>query len=192
MNGIVYVAYGAKAKSEAQLSIKSLRRFTDMPVTVIDETVFNNPGPGARWAKLNMDTLVNYDQVLYLDADTRINEDVTSGFELLDNWDLAIAPSKNQGNEIFKHIQDSDEKQETLHEIGNWFPIQLQCGVMLFDRLRCAKLFSEWRNQWQRWQGQDQAALLRALAIEPVRVWLLGKCWNSEDGTIVQHLFGRV
>ncbi len=136
-----------------------------------------------------MDRLVEYDRVLYLDADTRINGDVSSGFEMLDNWDLVLAPSTKQDTDLFAHIKINEEKDQTLLEIGNQWPLQLQAGVMFFERLRCAKLFEYWREEWRRWAIQDQAALLRALARCPVRVWLLGRTWNG--GQLVEHLFGR-
>lgn len=189
MNGVVYIAYGPKAKKECELSVKSLKQHNPgLPITVIDESKFSDPGPGARWAKLNIDQLVEYDNILYLDADTRALGDLSAGFEILNDWDLAIAPSKNQDGAIFAHIRNEAEKQVTLDEIGNPWPLQLQAGVMFVARERCARLFAEWRKQWQRYKDQDQAALLRALDICPVRLWLLGRDWNG--GSLVEHRFG--
>lgn len=185
--GVVYVAIGDRAQKEARASIKSLNRHNNLPVTVIDD--YDEPGFGARWAKLNMDRLVEYDRVLYLDADTRINGDVSSGFEMLDNWDLVMSPSTKQDTDLFAHIKINEEKDQTLLEIVNRQPLQLQAGVMFFHRRRCANLFRCWREEWQRWRTQDQAALLRALHRCPVRVWLLGRTWNG--GELVEHLFGR-
>lgn len=192
MIGAVYVAYGELARHEAEQSRESLLRHNDLPVTIITQDFGMTPEQNSRMAKVSLPQLVDYDKALYLDADTRIKKDITSGFAILDDWDLAISPSKNQDNNLFRHIPNATEKEQTLHELANCFPLQLQAGVMFFHRQRCAGLFAEWARQWQRWQGQDQAALLRALAIEPVRVWLLGRCWNGENGTIIQHLFGRV
>jgi hypothetical protein len=191
--GIVFVAYGPKAKKECELSIKSLKQHNNLPVTVIDETVF--PGePGmtdsqrARWGKLNLPELVDYDRVLYLDADTRIHSDLSTGVEMLDNWDMAIASSKNQDGALFAHIPDEAEKQATLEEIGNPWPLQLQAGVIWFHREGCAKFFVEWRRAWLEYRDQDQAAMLRALYREPIRVWLLGRPFNG--GEVVEHRFG--
>lgn len=190
MNGVVYVAYGKQAEQEARLSIASLKRHNNLPVTVITKDFGLTPAQNSRMAKVSLPELVDYERVLYLDADTRVRGDISAGFEMLDNWDLAITASKNQGYEVFKHIHNTEEKEQTLRELGNIRPLQLQAGVMFFHRERCTALFAEWRRQWQRWQDQDQAALLRALAVEPVRVWLLGRCWNG--GELVEHLFGRV
>lgn len=191
-NGVVYIVYGNQARIEAEQSIASLLRFNDLPITIISDDFGMTPEQNSRLAKVNLPQLVEYDKVLYLDADTRIKGNLSALFEILDDWDLALAPSKNQDNDLFRHIKNVVEKEETLRELGNWRPLQFQCGVMAFSRERCKQLFEEWQRQWQRWKGQDQAALLRALAIEPVRVWLLGKDWNSENGAIIQHLFGRI
>ncbi len=183
--GIVYIAIGSQAQSEVQESIKSLKQHNDLPITIIDN--FDNSGRGARWAKLNINLLTDYDKVLYLDADTRIRGDVTNGFKILDNYDLAIAPSQNQNSSVFRHIR-TGERLQTIRELGH-IPLQLQAGVMFFDRLRCKKLFETWRKEWLRWKDQDQAALLRALNQCPVRLWLLGQDWNG--GNLIEHLFGR-
>lgn len=188
--GVVYIVYGKPARVEAEQSIASLLRFNNLPVTIITDDFGMTPEQNSRLAKVNLPELVDYDRVLYLDADTRIKGNISTGFEILNDWDLAIAPSKNQGNDLFRHIQNQQERETTLQELGNFWPIQLQAGVMFFDRQRCTRLFAEWRHQWRRWQGQDQAALLRALAIEPVRVWLLGRCWNG--GNLIEHHFGRI
>lgn len=183
--GVIYIAIGSQAQAEAQESIKSLRQHNDLPITIIDK--LDNPGKGARWAKLNIDLLTDYDKVLYLDADTRIKGDITTGFRILDEWDLAIAPSCNQDDKIFQHIK-TGEKLQTIRELG-YIPLQLQAGVMFFDRLKCKELFEQWRKEWLRWKNQDQAALLRALSQCPVRIWLLGQEWNG--GKLIEHLFGR-
>jgi hypothetical protein len=195
-NGVVYVAYGQKAKQEAMESIKSLKQHNSLPVTVIDESKFNGgdfmtDSQRARWGKLNIPELVDYDRVLYADADTRFGADITPGFDILDEWDMAIVPSKNQGSALFAHIPNAVEKETTLTEIGNPWPLQMQCGLMFIHRERCAGFFAEWKKSWLEYKDQDQAAFLRALHREPIRVWILGKPWNSDNGEIVSHLFGR-
>ena len=195
--GVIYVAYGNNARQSAIESIATLRLHNNLPIAVIsDEPLldtrhihFRSIDKGARWAKLNVDRLVEWSIVVYLDADTKINGNLGPALEILSDFDLVICPSVNQGYKMMEHI-DSDERYQTLIEIGNPFPLQLQGGMILFDRLKCQKLFQVWRDEWQRWKDRDQAALLRALYQEPVKVWLLGLPWNSGDGEIVQHLFG--
>jgi len=196
--GVVYVAYGNAARIEARASIASLRRHNRFPVSVVgsrpfDGTrtiLFEDAGPGARWAKLNVDHLVDYDNVIYLDADTRIHEDLSPAIAMLDRFDLILAPSVQQGESLMNHISP-EERTLTLEEIENPHPLQLQAGVLFFNRRRCRRLFELWREEWQRYRDQDQAAFLRALYRSPVRIWILGYGWNSLRGEIIEHLFGR-
>jgi hypothetical protein len=201
-NGVIYVAYGDKALAETRRSVAGLWQYNDIDVAVIGKKgtplgldgalliPWDNPGPGARWAKLNADLLApsSWRQVLYLDADTRILGDVTMPFAVLDDgFDLVLAPSENQGATVLCHV-GQDDKTETIDALCNPEPLQLQAGVMWFDRVRCARLFEAWRDEWKKHTGQDQGALLRALDREPVRVHHLGRDWNG--GGIIEHKFG--
>ena len=196
----VYVAYGQNAIAEAALSIKSLRRHNKgLPVAVISDFEVNIPGTetiifaddsrGARWAKLNIDSVTS-DQIIYIDADTRIKQSLQPAIDMLADFDFIVAASVNQNGSVMTHI-GTEERETTLSEIGNPFPLQLQAGVMLFNRHQCAAMFETWRQEWQRWANQDQAALLRAIYREPVKTWLLGYDWNSAGGKIIDHQFGR-
>jgi len=197
MNGVVYVAYGHKARIETNESIRTLKRYNSFPVTVICEeemnghncVLFDRPGYGARWAKLSADRLVEYDNVLYLDADTRIMANLQIAFTILEGgWDMLMTPSLHQDTEVFHHV-GKNERVRTLAELQNPHPLQLQAGVMFFNRRRCERFFSIWRDEWLRWKDKDQAAFMRALHREPIKIMLLGRDWNG--GAIIQHLFGR-
>ncbi|MCB0196370.1 MAG: hypothetical protein KDJ65_30740 [Anaerolineae bacterium] len=197
MRGVIYVAYGEKALSEARLSIKSLKKHNpSLSVTVIADQAlpgvnwieFDKPGPGARWAKLMIDVLSPYEQTLYLDADTRIHGDITAGFEILRDWDIAIAPSARQGTDCLGHLP-GDDKQRTLEQIKMKQPLNLQAGVLFFKKsIQVSRLFDQWRVEWSISKDQDQGALLRALWKAPVKVWLLSGEWNG--GQLVEHRFG--
>jgi hypothetical protein len=190
VRGVAYVAIGQKAKAEAAESILALRDHDDLPLAVIGTTDYVDPMQGSRWAKLNIDKLVpkEWEQIAYLDADTRPRESISTGFEILDDgWDMVIVPSDHQGDDLLWHI-DEEEREATLAQ--TFLPLQLQAGVFWFARnARTERLFSEWRKEWLRWKGQDQGAFLRALSRVPVRLWLLGFPWNG--GAAIAHLFGR-
>lgn len=196
--GAVYVAYGENAQREAMMSIHTLRaQHPALPVAVIGDPVrgadlhipFEQIDSGGRWAKVNLDRLTPFDFTLYLDADTRIRADLSAGFDLLrDGWDLCITPSLMQENGAFWHV-DAPERETTLDELG-YTPVQWQGGVFYFRRCDAfAALCDRWREEWQRWRGQDQAALARALAHTPLKLWALGRPYNG--GELVSHLFGK-
>lgn len=190
--GIVYVAYGTKARAQMAMNYRALELAgMRLPVTVIDETVFKRRDIGARWSKLNLDTLSPYEQTLYLDADTRVRDDISVGFDILtDGFDLVIVPSSAQGSRLFGHI-GAEEKEHTLMTLCNPYPLQLQGGVFWFVKNETTKaLFDAWRNEWERYENQDQAALLRALdRVTDLKIWLLSNEFNG--GGAVDHYFGQ-
>ena len=192
--GVVYIAYGWRAVKEAGYSIATLRRRNDLPVTVIGERVqgavhveFDDRQSMGRWAKCNLDRLSPYTFTLYLDADTRVHGDISAGCALLQSWDVAMAPSKVQGDGIMWHVGD-EEREATWKELGHHL-LQLQGGMMFWRKNeRTRAFFQAWREEWERWKGQDQAALLRALHRTPLRLWLLSNEWNG--GSLIEHRYG--
>ncbi len=192
-DGVCFVAYGGNALRELQLAAAQLRQVAPkLRYTAITQQNFDSEQTG-RWAKLNLDTLSPYDHTLYLDVDTRVKDRaIMTVFDILhDGYDLVIAPSTNQHREVFSHIRET-ERETTFAFLENPMPLQLQAGVFGFRKsAQVARLFQIWRDEWQQGDGQDQAALLRALDCQPLRIWLLSWDWNSLHGSIVEHLFGR-
>lgn len=190
--GILYVTYGGTARQEAASSIASLKRHHNYPIHVSEgDTNGGDCIPLSRAAKLNLDQVTPFRYNLYLDADTRVRGDLSAGFRILvDGWSMVIAPSGRQGNDVMGHLP-AGERDYTLATLGNPLPLQWQAGVFYFDRDRVGPLFAAWREEWARFGGQDQGALLRALAATPIRMWVLGQIWNQKGGEVVDHLFGR-
>jgi len=187
--GVVYVAYGRKAKNEAAKSIESLRQYHDWSVRVVDESDWPDRGAPGRWAKVNLDKLTRWEQTLFLDADTRVRGRLDAGFRLLDaGYELVMVPSRPQHNEALRHLRSDEERKATLREVGV-DPLQLNTGVMWFSKA-AGPLFEVWREEWERWKDKDQGALLRALERHPVGVALLGWPFNDEHGEVVEHRFG--
>jgi hypothetical protein len=128
-----------------------------------------------------------------MDADTRARGDISVIFDILeDGFDLVIAPSTRQSSNCLRHLDNNEERQATFGELMNWWPLQLQGGVMGFRKsYEVSKLFLFWRSEWQRWKDKDQGALLRALDRTPdkPRVWLLSNEFNG--GVLVDHYFGQ-
>lgn len=196
--GVVYVAYGKPARKEARLSIQQFRLFNRMPVIVISNEPlqrsikhihYPNRDKGARQAKLNVNKLSPFQYTLYLDADTRPYQSLKLGFDILaDGFDLVIAPSTKQNRDFLWHCDELDRK-ETV-DIYWIAPLALQGGVFYFAKnVRTDAFFESWREEWAKYKNQDQGALLRALHNVPLKVWLLGTCWNG--GAIVGHRYGQ-
>jgi hypothetical protein len=204
--GIVTIAYGPKATAELHQMLQQTFAF-QMPlpsITVIGDVdhseehvtisgrVYPQPGrlswKAARAAKISLYDLSPYDHTLYIDADTRIQGDISPGFRLLDaGYELVIVPSHSQGNDLLWHV-DAAEREQTFLECG-YSPLQLQAGVFWFRKTAAVKrLFANWRKEWLRYEGQDQAAFTRALHTSGVKLWLMGRPFNG--GPVIQHHFG--
>ena len=196
-NGVIVVAYGGKAKAEAEAMIESLHQFHDWPVMAISDGAisgadmiwrFEHEGWGARWAKLNQDQLAPWDRWLYLDADTRVLGDLSAGFDVLDDgWDIAITMSQHQQSNWLWQASE-EERAATWERPG--IILSLQGGVFFVQRNDCTtRFFDTWRQEWQRFAHIDQAALVRSVLLCPIRLWLLGRAYNG--GELVDHRFGR-
>lgn len=201
--GICYVAFGDNSRAEAAMSVRALRKAgVGLPVSVVADAPlveagtatqhlpFDDPRSGARWAKLNLDTLSPYEQTLYLDADTRPRSNLSTLFAPLDaGFELVIATSTQQADRALWHVP-SPERESTFDALG-FTPVQLQAGVFAFRRSEAVSaLFAAWREEWQSSAApsQDQAALLRALYRCPVKVWLMSAAMSD---ALVLHLFGK-
>lgn len=189
------MAYGDKAISEMEISRATLKsKHPELPVCVIcDQLVSADDNKlASRKAKVNLLSMApqEWDQVLYLDADTRVYGGLSAGFAALDaGWDIAMRPSDHQGGDVFWHVGE-DERQATMQQCG-YTPLQLQCGVMFIARNeRTGRLYKNWNEEWRRWQDEDQAAFVRALDKTPLKIWMLGHPWNG--GAVIAHKFGSV
>lgn len=198
--GACYIAYGPNAHNAMQESKKSLLKHnaidvaicSDQSTHIADMPIRYDNVQRSRWAKVNLDLWSPFDYTLYLDADTKVNGDITAGFELLVNgWDVAISASENQYPRLLWHCSERD-KEDTFKILGSREVLQYQAGVFFFRKSDAVKmLFENWRNEWLKYKEQDQGALLRALATSPVSIMLLGNDWNSINGGLISHLFGR-
>lgn len=188
--GAVFIATNPHSRREAEAAIKALRMNNELRVaTLADRIAGLDDMQSSRWLKINMDLFSPFDHTLYMDADTRAFGPLDDGFGMLDDgWDMAIAPSANQGGDCLWHVGEY-EAQATFKELG-YLPLQLQAGIMFFAKNeRTRAFFDRWRYEWRFYCDQDQAALLRALSYVPLKIWLLGRPWNG--GALVAHHFGR-
>lgn len=201
MRGACLIAYGDRAEQEAQHCIESLRNFHNWPCYIASGSIqrhsiniaqpddFDNVQK-SRWAKVMLDLWSPFEETLYLDADTRVQNDLSAGFQMLDDgWDMVITPSPQQGNGNMWHIAP-DEREATFAAYQCGDVLQLQGGVFWFRKSEAVmRFFEAWRLAWLKWRHYDQAALLRALRVAPLRLHLLGRPFNG--GSVVVHRHGQ-
>jgi len=193
--GMYMVAYGEPARKCAVGAIKSFKEFhPDIPVALassdpgLGEDIFVNlpdADIGGRSAKTMIDSVTpaEWQYILYLDADTETIADISFLYELLvDGWDMMICknPGKYHLIRQMKRPDNKDECEETFGILGTDQLIQLNGGVFSYQRNPKTKAFFEaWHREWKRYGKRDQAALLRALWENPLRMYVLGNEWNT-------------
>lgn len=194
--GIYCVAFGEPARACARHMMATAKKhLPEIPIALcaaapigVEDVFIKQPDSdvGGRRAKLRAYELApaEWQTVLYLDADTEIvSPDVRLYFDLIeDGWELAICRDI-QPNDVLGHVRAKvrgDEADETMRVIGTWQVLQFNGGVWSFARNeRVAAFFGRWRAEWEQHAGRDQAALLRALYADPLKVYLLGSEWNT-------------
>jgi hypothetical protein len=193
--GVYYVAYGDPARKCAKAAIESFKgHMRDIPVALVSdkplgvEDIFieaDDEDIGARSVKTKIYDLApkEWQFVLYLDADTDVIADISFLYQVLeDGWDMVIC--KNPGRfHTAREMVRSDNKDEcelTFKQIGTDELIQLNGGVFAFQRNKRTKaFFTAWHEEWAKYGKRDQAALLRALFMHPLKLYVLGNQWNT-------------
>lgn len=206
MRGAYYVAFGKQSRSCLKdIAIPAFRKHAPgIPVAVASdrpigcEDIFiklPDADIGGRLAKLKAyeATPAEWDHVIYMDADTELRGDISFLFKILeDGWDMAICRHWGKHNfRRFRNPDNLDEFNASVAELKTDEAMAYQGGMFVFRRLkRVEKLFSAWIEEWKRWAKRDQAALVRALYRNPVKLFLLPSCWNQRKNraeTVIYH-----
>lgn len=212
--GAVIIALGEKARRESARCVASLRehcpdldiciigdRPTIKSVQWIDIAAAASPTDRivqSRSIKVDLFHHTSFDSTLYLDADTRLLQDASTLFDILESgFDMLISPSSNQDSDAFFHVSEQ-ERAETRALYADHVPLQLQAGVLCFRLSHSVRLFfGAWRAEWEKYRGADQAALVRALHRAPLRLALISKLFNQPvndtrrlSETVIRHHFG--
>lgn len=200
--GVIFSAYGEQAIVQAVHSINSLRRSNpDLPVCVLtDETKpfrtiaqhvcrFDSDRFG-RLAKLSVDLLSPFDYTLYLDADTRVHFPLDLFFVALQSgWEFIATFSANQGDMWMLHLKQA--YREAAEDFIGYQNAQMQGGVFAFRKTKPVQaFFGNWRRFFSEGDGEhDQDALQKALHVQPMKTYYLGRDFNG--GTVIHHHFAQ-
>lgn len=190
--GVCFVVYGKNAGMAMERSVAALLDSNPgLPYHVMHAEYPGFSAPQqARHSKVTLLDWSPFEYTAYLDADTLPYHSLRAGFEVVESgWDLAIAFSAAQGEQVLWHLGEPD-RELTIATLQHT-PLQLQAGVFFVARNERTQLFFDaWLDEWLCFQDQDQGALLRALSKVPLKVWLLGRPWNG--GSVIGHDFGAV
>lgn len=199
--GVLYVAYGEKARKMAQASILTVRRHapglpvavvSDAPLAGADVHVFHPEADrGARTQKTQMYRLSPFDETLFLDADTEMRASPEPGFRLLQLVDLVLGQdvNRNFADNKWRHLR-AEEVTFTEQALGTRQHMYFNSGVIFFRRNeRVAAMMAAWHEEWQRFGMHDQMALLRAIHRCPVRVAPMREAWNTHKRGVAAFVF---
>lgn len=193
--GIVIVSCGADTDQQAVHLVKSLNRFTHMPVIAHQDPAMS--GIQSRAVKLRMDLISPFDQTLFLDCDTLVQADPEPLFDLLDHapvW-MGMDVGPRTVSEMLEHrffnfcLKPGTPGRNNLEFVASRKPDapHWNSGVVLFKRCESTNLFFRaWRATWGSLPpGQDQVALVCACHATGVQPALLSPRWNY------QHSHGK-
>lgn len=186
-NGIFYIASGKEHVEEALTSAKSVKNHNNIDITLITDSNFNSK-PDCIDEILELETSRNilsdkpfnidkypYQKNIYLDTDTTIKGDITEIFEILDEFDVALAH-----NDIREYSPYPDPYP--IEGIPSTFP-EYNGGVICFrDTSKTNEFLSEFQSEYwdyiSRGYWRDQPALRHALYTSDVRIATLPREYN--------------
>lgn len=197
-SGMYCVAFGEPSRNCARRLIPSFKKYMpDVPVALIasskldcgEDIFIEHPDRdiGGRLAKLAIDELApkEWKYVLYLDADTELNEPIDFIYQLLaDGWEFVICKDQDERHYLAKMRRgdNNDECDYTETITGTDQVMQYNGGVFAFRRNDATKKFFElWNSEYQHWLGRDQGALIRALYQNRLRTFVLMNQFNASD-----------
>jgi len=209
--GIIYISFGKTSAEDAAKSLASIRKQNiDLPAISIG----SYPVPGtefiswrghtpwvdnpeiheeffAGYVKPFIPEYTPFKYNLYLDADTKILDDITLGFQYLRENDVCVTDSRRWYVEQLYTEENADgkdstavrnERDYTIKHLNNPHTKLINTGVIFFKAgYATMTLFQNWYKEWQRFALWDeQLAMLRAMynCSKTVKIIRLPAIWN--------------
>ncbi len=183
--GILYIATGKEFVMEAEISARRVKKV--MPKTKIDIASDIEPNSNCydNWIEIQdpfydfEDKIANltksrFEKTLFLDTDIYLHRKVDDIFELLNEFDIAVAHNQSRS------IGSIDPKK-----VPNSFP-EYNTGVLAYNN---NDKFNEFANRWSKinkkiWpKGHDQPAFRKALYESDLRIATL----RPEDNLMLRY-----
>lgn len=152
--GIMYSCFGEKYIAEAARAARSSLRHNDVPHLIFAAGELHDPPPGVTVVGFQqtssapfVDRIANmrrspFERTLCLDTDTFVVEGMIDVFELLDNYDLALAQAP-----AYRGLEDP--------EVPAAFP-EFNCGVVAWrSSEKVAEFLRSWEETYRAWLVQD-------------------------------------
>lgn len=208
--GILTVAFGASFDKLAAETMRYSRKFTDLPIHVLtnmknknpiwDEisgvffTLFDMTQKENRKAKLTMHKHSPFDETLYMDCDSVIqNPGVENFTDYFGPYSLVLCHKKTlKGRRIYNIYAD------TMQKLRLKPPLILYYGAIIaFKKTReTDRFFGYWRKTWMMMgSGREMPSLCCTVKKYAVRRRLFPRTWfggmKKRPNTIIQHDYRR-
>ena len=186
--GVIYYATGEQHIRQAAISAKSVKKHTDLHVTLyadrgaespyIDSVVEITPSGHPFYDRIDYFKQTPYDQTIYLDTDTYVVGDITPIFEVLGRFDITAA------HDEFRDTTAEHLSFETIEiDVPETFP-EFQCGVIGYQNTEAVQaLFDDWQRRYRPYRNRnllDQPHFREALYHNPVAVNTLPSEYNVQ------------
>lgn len=197
--GVLYLALGDSYAELATASARTVRLHGfDGPVRVVTDAPSRDLRdleceiqvvgslPGGFASRFHKTQLYrwSFDRTLFLDADTVVISPIEPIWANLADHDLAMASDLHSSvaKVVTESVTDPTRRApeyQLMRELGLIDRRYYNSGVMLFRQSRgMAHLFTDWHREWNRFRGEDQLALVRAIASSGITVKTLDSSWN--------------
>ncbi len=185
--GVLYIATGKKYINAAIQSAYSVRKYSpNLPIHLFADWQSSNiklkkfPFPfnsiaeidnPHRRSKIEYLSKSPFEQTLYLDSDTKLNDDISTMFQLLERFEMALSHAHWRQSQITNKLWKT--------QIPNAFP-QFNSGVILYRKSKdTLKLFDAWKDAFQTANFlQDQITLREILWLSDIRIATLPPEYN--------------
>jgi hypothetical protein len=163
MHGIVYIAFNDAFVNEAKLSAESVKRFSDIPITLftdkkvnckyIDDTKIIESDHIR--SKVDFISESPYDKTIYLDSDTVIVRNISDMFDVLDRFDVGVTHDYARKRENYCNIPEYHRIPYSFSEVNG--------GIMAFnDSNKVKAFFKLWKKYFYKYRdltsGWDQVS----------------------------------
>ena len=189
-NGVIYIASGNSYLEQAAESAKSVKKhnpdiqttlFTDEHYSsdYFDSVITQKERLSAKGDSILKHHHFIYDKNIYLDADTRVCDDITGLFELLDKHHIAAAHNEARS---WYH---SEVYEENNIDIPDAFP-EYNTGVLAFrDSNKVRKFFKNWSDHYSSIDyNRNQPSFRTALYQNEIKIATLPPEYNFMTHTI--------
>jgi len=184
--GVVYYATGKQYIQQAAISAKSVKKHTDLHVTLyadrgaespyIDRVVETTPSGDPFYDRIDCFRQTPYEKTLYLDTDTYVTADISPALKILGRFDIVAA---------YDPCRDSTAEQLTFDtievDVPDAFP-EFQCGVVGYQNTETVRaFFDDWQARYEPYREQnvlDQPHFREALYENRVAVGTLPSEYN--------------